>query len=79
MPDISRIQGKWPQVEKLLKECGLKPTSIAYTKARYDTVTSGRYQKVKDLPKMYKLDFEGADAGRGAPSPGGEAHSTGAV
>ncbi len=61
MPDISRIQGKWPQMEKLLKESGLKPTAIAYTKARYDTVASGNYQKVKDLPKMWKLDWEGAD------------------
>ncbi len=50
MPDLSSIKGKWDELETSLLECGLEKEAIALAKTRYETVVSGKYKRIKDLP-----------------------------
>lgn len=50
LPDLSGWQDKWPRVEEELRAAGLEGDAIAKTKERFDALTSGKYQRIEDLP-----------------------------
>jgi hypothetical protein len=52
MPDLTGIRDKWPEVEKALQKSGLESEAIALTKQRFDALTSGKYQRLAQLPSL---------------------------
>lgn len=50
VPDLSAWRGKWDQIEKELRDCGIEDSAIQITKERYDSLMGRTSRKFADLP-----------------------------
>ncbi len=53
LPDLRGVRGKWPEVEKAMRDMGLEQEAIDLARHRFDLVTSGRFRYVRDLPAFF--------------------------
>ncbi len=58
VPDLTHLRDRWPAVEAALERAGLEHTAIAYTKWRFDQLTSGNYWTVGQLPAYWNGSME---------------------
>lgn len=50
LPDLSQWRGRWDEIEKELRDCGIEDGAIGLAKQRYDDLASGNFKKFADLP-----------------------------
>lgn len=50
VPNLSGWRGKWDEIEKELRDCGIEDNAIGLAKRRYDHLVNRNYRKFSDLP-----------------------------
>lgn len=62
VPEVSGLKEKWPAARQALEESGIEPEAIELTRQRLETVVSGKYKTIGDLPAFWEKNKTMAEA-----------------